>query len=30
MTLVYGFDKSGDTAFEAELYDSDFEPVDAN
>lgn len=30
MTLVYGFDNSGDEAYEAELYDSDFVPVDAD
>ena len=27
MTLVYGFDLSGEEAYKAELYDSDFELV---
>ncbi len=27
MTLVYGFNSAGEDAYEAELYDSDFEPL---
>ncbi len=27
MTIVYGFNSEGEDAHEAELYDSDFEPI---